>query len=83
MRAVGYAVEIMYGRRKMTPWLRRNGFPEASKHAVDRLMREEGMNGGHQGPPDPRHHPGQGRPPRRRPAEQELHRRGPEQVLGH
>ncbi|WP_458781236.1 IS3 family transposase [Arthrobacter sp. D3-16] len=37
--------EIIYGRRKMTQWLRRNGFPEASKHAVDRLMREEGMNG--------------------------------------
>ncbi|MDQ0825589.1 putative transposase [Arthrobacter sp. B2I5] len=29
----------------MTQWLRRNGFPEASEHAVDRLMREEGMNG--------------------------------------
>ncbi|MGY4543955.1 hypothetical protein ACVWY0_003898 [Arthrobacter sp. UYNi723] len=37
--------EIIYGRRKMTQWLRRNGFPEASKHTVDRLMREEGMNG--------------------------------------
>jgi putative transposase len=30
--------EIMYGRRKMTQWLRRNGFPEASKHTVDRLL---------------------------------------------
>ncbi len=29
----------------MTQWLRRNGFPEASKHTVDRLMRQEGMNG--------------------------------------
>lgn len=37
--------EIIYGRRKMTQWLRRNGFPEASKHTVDRLMREEGMDG--------------------------------------
>lgn len=37
--------EIMYGRRKMTQWLRRNGFPEASKHTVDRLMRQERMNG--------------------------------------
>lgn len=37
--------EILYGRRKMTAWLRRNGFPEVSKHAVDRLMRDEGMNG--------------------------------------
>jgi transposase InsO family protein len=37
--------EIIYGRRKMTQWLRRSGFPEASKHTVDRLMRDEGMNG--------------------------------------
>ncbi|GAA1114458.1 IS3 family transposase [Arthrobacter flavus] len=37
--------EVLYGRRKMTQWLRRNGLPEASKHTVDRLMREEGMNG--------------------------------------
>jgi hypothetical protein len=37
--------EIIYGRRKMTQWLRRNGFPEASKHTVDRIMRQEGMNG--------------------------------------
>jgi len=37
--------EVIYGRRKMTVWLRRNGFPEASKHTVDRLMRAEGMNG--------------------------------------
>ena len=37
--------EIIYGRRKMTQWLRRNGFPEASKHTVDRIMREEGMYG--------------------------------------
>ncbi|MFC4267268.1 IS3 family transposase, partial [Arthrobacter cryoconiti] len=26
--------EILYGRRKMTVWLRRNGFPEVSKHTV-------------------------------------------------
>lgn len=26
--------EIIYGRRKMTQWMRRNGFPEASKHTV-------------------------------------------------
>lgn len=37
--------EILYGRRKMTAWLRRMGFPEVSKHTVDRLMRDEGMNG--------------------------------------
>jgi transposase InsO family protein len=37
--------EGLYGRRKMTAWLARNGFPEVSKHTVDRLMRQEGMNG--------------------------------------
>lgn len=37
--------EVLYGRRKMTAWLRRNGFPGISKHTVDRLMRGEGMNG--------------------------------------
>ncbi len=37
--------EVLYGRRKMTAWLARNGFPNVSKHTVDRLMRDEGMNG--------------------------------------
>jgi transposase InsO family protein len=37
--------EVLYGRRKMTAWLTRNGFPEVSKHTVDRLMRDEGMAG--------------------------------------
>lgn len=37
--------EVLYGRRKMTAWLRRKGFPGISKHTVDRLMRDEGMNG--------------------------------------
>lgn len=37
--------EVLYGRRKMTAWLARNGFPDISKHTVDRLMRLEGMNG--------------------------------------
>ena len=37
--------EVLYGRRKMTAWLARNGFPELSKHTVDRLMRDEAMNG--------------------------------------
>lgn len=37
--------EVLYGRRKMTAWLARNGFPGISKHTVDRLMRHEGMNG--------------------------------------
>lgn len=37
--------EILYGRRKMTAWLARNGFVGVSKHTVDWLMRLEGMNG--------------------------------------
>lgn len=37
--------EVLYGRRKMTAWLARNGFPNVSKHTVNRLMRDEGMNG--------------------------------------
>ena len=37
--------EVLYGRRKMTPWLRRNGFEGLSKHTVDRLMRQEHMLG--------------------------------------
>ena len=37
--------EVLYGRRKMTAWLARTGFPDVSKHTVDRLMRDEGMAG--------------------------------------
>lgn len=37
--------EVLYGRRKMTAWLRRNGSAGVSKHTVDRLMRAEGMRG--------------------------------------
>ncbi len=37
--------EVLYGRRKMTAWLARTGFPGMSKHTVDRLMRQEGMRG--------------------------------------
>ena len=37
--------EVLYGRRKMRAWLQRNGFPDVSKHTVDRLMRDAGMNG--------------------------------------
>ncbi len=36
--------ESLYGRRKMTVWLRREGH-EVSARRVDRLMRQEGMNG--------------------------------------
>jgi transposase InsO family protein len=41
----GPAPEVLYGRRKMTKWLRRNGFPDVGKRTVDRVMREEGMRG--------------------------------------
>jgi transposase InsO family protein len=37
--------EVLHGRRKMTAWLARNGFPDVSKHTVDRLMRQECMRG--------------------------------------
>lgn len=37
--------EVLYGRRKMRVRLQRNGFPEISKHTVDRLMRVAGMKG--------------------------------------
>ncbi|MCS3492099.1 hypothetical protein M2368_001071 [Arthrobacter sp. JUb119] len=29
----------------MRAWLQRNGFPEVSKHTVDQLTRDAGMNG--------------------------------------
>jgi putative transposase len=44
-RQDGPAPEVLYGRRKMTAWLARNGFPGISRHTVDRLMRQEGING--------------------------------------
>jgi putative transposase len=39
------APEGMYGRRKMTAYLRRNGFPEVAFCTVDRCMRTLGRNG--------------------------------------
>ena len=43
------AAEVLYGRRRMTTWLSRGlaaeGRPAVSKHTVDRLMRQLGMNG--------------------------------------
>jgi putative transposase len=42
--ATGGTPESLYGRRKMTHWLRRQGHPVAFC-TVDRLMRELGMNG--------------------------------------
>jgi putative transposase len=41
----GPAPEVPYGRRKMTEWLPRNGFPDIGKRTVDRLMREQRMRG--------------------------------------
>ncbi len=41
----GPAPEVLYGRRKMTEWLPRNGFPDIGKRTVDRLMREQRMRG--------------------------------------
>ena len=37
--------EGLYGRRKMTAYLRRNGLPEVSRGAVDRAMRVLGLEG--------------------------------------
>ena len=36
--------ESLYGRRKMTAWLRREGH-DVARCTVDRLMRDEAMNG--------------------------------------
>lgn len=37
--------EVLQGLPKMTAWLTRKGLPDISKHTVDGLMRQEGMNG--------------------------------------
>ena len=44
LRSAAGTPESMYGRRKMTAWLRRFGH-DVSFRRVDRLMRQEGMNG--------------------------------------
>lgn len=44
LRSTPGTPEGMYGRRKMTAWLRRRGH-EVSARRVDRLMRQEGLNG--------------------------------------
>jgi putative transposase len=44
LRSTNTKPESLYGRRKMTAWLRRQGH-RASSRQVDRLMRLEGMNG--------------------------------------
>lgn len=74
--------EILCGRRKMTAWLRRNGFPEVSKYTVDRLMRDEGIQWPDPGPQDPHHHPWQGRQTCRRPVESKLQRQRPQPHMG-
>ena len=57
--------EGLYGRRKMTAYLRRTAMPEASAGAVDRRDAHPGAVRGpaRQGRPD--HDPGQGRDPGR------------------
>lgn len=44
-RPAGLNLRCFYGRRKIRAWLQHSGFPEISKHTVDRLMREAGMKG--------------------------------------
>ncbi len=76
--------EVLYGRRKMTAWLARNGFPDVSKHTVDRLMRDEDMNRLVPRPQRPDHSAGQDRRrPSRRPAQPGLHRTAAQPRVGH
>lgn len=56
LRATIGTPEGMYGRRKMTAYLRRQGYQVASC-TVDRLMRDEGLSGGDQGSPAPHDDP--------------------------
>lgn len=65
----------------MTQWLRPNGLPKASTRRGPAHARR-GNEPPRPGPQNPHHHPWEGRPPRRRRAEQELHRPGPEPDLG-
>ena len=67
--------EGLYGRRKMTHWLRRQGH-EVAFCTVDRLMRRPGPERGPPRQERPHHDPGQGRPPGRGPAGPRLHRTG-------
>lgn len=57
--------EGLYGRRKMTAYLRRTTVPDAAAGAVDRAMTTLGLVGVRREQGDPHHDPGQGRYPRR------------------
>lgn len=66
----------------MTQWLPRNRVPEVFKHVGGPAYPRRGHERRRPGSQDPHHRPWQGRrPPRRQPAEQELHRVGPEPDL--
>ena len=62
--AVQGTPEGLYGRRKMTHYLRRQGFPVAFC-TINRLMRDLGMNGVRRGKGVPNDRPSQGRGPSR------------------
>jgi hypothetical protein len=55
------APEGLYGRRKMTAYVRRTAVPDASAGAVDRAMRALGVGGCAAGQEGPHHHSRQGR----------------------
>jgi hypothetical protein len=62
--------EVLYGRRKMTAWLGRNGFPGISKHTVDPSDARRGYERPRPRPSHPHHDPRQDRRhPGRRPAQ--------------
>lgn len=62
--------EVLYGRRKMTTWLARNGFPDISKHTVDLADARRGHERPGPWPSRPHHDPRQDRRhPGRRPAQ--------------
>ena len=76
--------EILYGRRKMTAWLARNGFPEVSKHTVGPADARRGHERPRPGPGHPHHDPRQDRRQSgRRPAQPVLQLPAAQPRLGH
>ena len=83
LRATVGTPEGMYGRRKMTAYLRRQGHRVAAC-TVDRLMRDEGPLRCGQRPQTPHHHPWrQGFSSGTGSARPRLHRRGTQPEVGH
>jgi hypothetical protein len=79
----GPAPETLYGRRKMTAWLERNGFPGLSKPRcgpADAPRRPAGLGPRPQGS---HHDPGHRRPPRWGSAQSAVPHRRAEPRLGH